>query len=257
MAGQIPDRSPEHQQIYDDILPRLLGGDSLKVLAAETGIKYGTLSAWRSRATKRMPQPIREPYDRQLEILDKLSETLGSAASAEIAVGQEITKRNSASEVKNYLLDNASDTLSLLASLRSGVQRGLSEAQAGILAGLSAASESLQSGLITKHATCDGEITQCEVRMSPSDLSNLSTTLGRFTEQLAKLHNLPLGALNIASIKLDNTPNQHQHLHLHQSYGGDNNPVIGQAPEVSSELTSTPAGEDKMQAWQRRLMEDE
>lgn len=257
MAGCVPERTEEQQQTYEQILPRLLAGENLKELSAETGIKYGTLSSWRSRATKskKLPKPIEEV--KIPDVLDVLSETMGSAETAELQVGQEIEKRNSAAELKDYLLTNAADSISALSGLRGGVQRGLSELSESISRAITRCYEMIDSGLVVKHAVCEGEITQTTVKMTPADMSSVVATLQKLQKQLAELHNLPLGGLNIANIKLDNVPQTHKHLHLHSSYGGDAMPLEGQRPSVSSVIDVTPSGEDRMEEWQRKLMNDE
>ena len=243
-------RTPESQLIYDEVMPRALAGEDMHELAAKFKIKYNTLRSWRLKAIKNMPKP---------EVCKDLVSAVAEVAerTAQVEVGQEIIKRNSAAEIKSFLLDNAADAFTLLSKLRGNVLRELSDISESIEQGLGLVKTSLSSGMVTKHAVCDGEVIQCQVKMSPQDLTNTVSTLGKLTNQLASLHNLPLGALNIASIKLDNAPQTHQHMHLHQSYGGDNNPVIGQKPDITTEIVTTPSGEDQMTEWQRALMADE
>lgn len=244
MGKQVPKRTERQQEIYDEVIDRLMLGESANEIEAEYKgeVKAGTLRNWKSQRRKKEEAELARVGDallryseaKALKSLSKNGETLSvtdlaiSAESPASLNGNDgnddektrVAARNDelGDQLKNTLLTQANIPSALLASLRDSVGRGLALSNETFLQLFQQLSVAIELGGVASVAIDPetGEETREHRPFTLQQLKIATQTLKDLTKSFADLHLIPHGALSTSPLKFgDSVPPQHLHLHSH------------------------------------------
>lgn len=226
MGKQIRKRTPEEQIIYDQIIDRLVAGESAVELSAETGVKATTLRNWRAAERRKQKKALMSASDaltqfsecKAQQSLDKTNGTLHvEKPSSDIVVKASDAPREIVRErndelgdaLKTLLLEQAIVPSVTIASLREGVGGALTNSDAAFRQSFQHLRRLLEQGIIDPDTGETVELTLSQLKLAVSTLKDL-------TKAYADLHLLPHGAIKSAPLRFsDSVPPQHLHLHSH------------------------------------------
>ena len=248
------ERTPEMQEIYDQVIPRLIAGESSVELERLFGVKAGTLRNWKKRALKK-----KQKYDK----FNKMLQTAEENVTAENTKENQTEKAVAATEKKDPELPSQEEGTEIsevaVTALRSFFSNLLQRSISGL-------EEVLIAGESIKTATFQGAITHCTVPLTVSERVQIASAIKALRQEFASLHSLPLEPLKIKNLEVQTkqlAAAQHLHLHSHGSKAIQPAALPGQAHPAAEIIDvepepvqhSTNVGTEDLEDWQKELID--
>jgi len=237
MGKQIRKRTSEEQNIHDQVIDRLVAGESAVELSAEVGIKATTLRRWRAQQIKKNKRELESASDALITFSECKSQQSLNKSNGVLSVGSDakdinvrdshgvpalvpgasgverevLRERNDelGDELKTLLLSQAIVPSVTLGQLRGGIDRALTDSDASFRQSFQHLRRTLEQGIIDPDTGEAVELTLSQLKLAVSMLKDL-------TKAYADLHLLPHGAIKSAPLRFsDSVPPQHLHLHSH------------------------------------------
>lgn len=275
MGKQIRKRTPEEQTIHDQIIDRLVAGESAVELSAEIGIKATTLRRWRAQQIKKNKRELESASDALITFSECKSQQSLDKSNGVLSVGsdaKDINVRDSHSvpalvpgvngverevlrerndelgdELKTLLLSQAIVPSVTLGQLRGGIDRALTDSDASFRQSFQRLRRTLEQGIIDPDTGEAVELTLGQLKLAVSMLKDL-------TKAYADLHLLPHGAIKSAPLRFsDSVPPQHLHLHSH---GQRSQPKALEVIDVECSEDVEPSAKDSLSDEQAGMVKD-
>jgi hypothetical protein len=214
---KIRERTPEEQALYEELLPRLMAGESAADLSRITGVSRKNLNKWRYLARKKLRRS-----GANLTLVPERSAPVQAPVLAPVESVPILMPETQ----QAFALQQVAGANAWLVSMRGEkIQRGLCSIHENLQALLDGISGVLQRGTKTITAVFEGEITTQEISLTVADYRDGANAIKAVLASFSDLHMLPLKTQNVDAFA-DRSPIVQPHLHLHSHGGRDKEPSI-------------------------------